>query len=80
ADATVATWQKKPGDAVDRDEVQVEIEPDNVVLEVPASADGIQDAVLEEEGTAVASRQNLGRQRAGQSAGKETSAKTEEHA
>ncbi|MCF3320069.1 hypothetical protein L1003_24375, partial [Escherichia coli] len=41
ADATVATWHKKPGDAVVRDEVLVEIETDKVVLEVPASADGI---------------------------------------
>ena len=50
ADATVATWHKKPGDAVVRDEVLVEIETDKVVLEVPASADGILDAVLEDEG------------------------------
>ena len=50
ADATVATWHKKPGDAVRRDEVLVEIETDKVVLEVPASADGILDAVLEDEG------------------------------
>lgn len=28
ADATVATWHKKPGDAVVRDEVLVEIETD----------------------------------------------------
>lgn len=34
ADATVATWHKKPGDAVVRDEVLVEIETDKVVLEV----------------------------------------------
>ncbi|HDY4366218.1 TPA: 2-oxoglutarate dehydrogenase complex dihydrolipoyllysine-residue succinyltransferase [Salmonella enterica subsp. enterica] len=80
ADATVATWHKKPGDAVVRDEVLVEIETDKVVLEVPASADGILDAVLEEEGTTVTSRQILGRLREGNSAGKETSAKSEEKA
>ncbi|MGQ0452339.1 biotin/lipoyl-containing protein, partial [Bacillus sp. SS-TM] len=39
----------------------VEIETDKVVLEVPASADGILDAVLEDEGTTVTSRQILGR-------------------
>ena len=78
ADATVATWYKKPGDAVRRDEVLVEIETDKVVLEVPASADGILDAVLEEEGTTVTSRQILGRLREGNSTGKETSAKSEE--
>ena len=71
ADATVATWHKKPGDAVVRDEVLVEIETDKVVLEVPASADGILDAVLEDEGTTVTSRQILGRLREGNSAGKE---------
>ncbi len=77
ADATVATWHKKPGDAVTRDEVLVEIETDKVVLEVPASADGILDAVLEEEGTTVTSRQILGRLREGNSAGKESGAKAE---
>jgi len=77
ADATVATWHKKPGDTVTRDEVLVEIETDKVVLEVPASADGILDAVLEEEGTTVTSRQILGRLREGNSAGKESGAKAE---
>ncbi|HBQ8470386.1 TPA: 2-oxoglutarate dehydrogenase complex dihydrolipoyllysine-residue succinyltransferase [Klebsiella pneumoniae] len=75
ADATVATWHKKPGDAVVRDEVLVEIETDKVVLEVPASADGILDAVLEDEGATVLSRQILGRLREGNSAGKESSEK-----
>lgn len=77
ADATVATWHKKPGDTVQRDEVLVEIETDKVVLEVPASADGILDAVLEDEGTTVTSRQILGRLREGNSAGKESSAKSD---
>ena len=77
ADATVATWHKKPGDVVTRDEVLVEIETDKVVLEVPASADGILDAVLEAEGTTVTSRQILGRLREGNSSGKETSAKAD---
>jgi 2-oxoglutarate dehydrogenase E2 component (dihydrolipoamide succinyltransferase) len=77
ADATVATWHKKPGDSVQRDEVLVEIETDKVVLEVPASADGILDAVLEDEGTTVTSRQILGRLREGNSGGKESSAKSD---
>ena len=77
ADATVATWHKKPGDAVVRDEVLVEIETDKVVLEVPASADGILDAVLEDEGATVLSRQILGRLREGNSAGKESSDKAD---
>lgn len=77
ADATVATWHKKSGDAVSRDEVLVEIETDKVVLEVPASADGILEAVLEDEGATVTSRQLLGRLTEGNSAGKETAAKVE---
>ena len=77
ADATVATWHKKPGDAVTRDEVLVEIETDKVVLEVPASADGILDAVIEDEGATVLSRQILGRLREGNSAGKESGAKAD---
>ena len=77
ADATVATWHKKPGDAVVRDEVLVEIETDKVVLEVPASADGILDAVLGDEGATVLSRQILGRLREGNSAGKESSEKAD---
>ncbi|HBS5568017.1 TPA: 2-oxoglutarate dehydrogenase complex dihydrolipoyllysine-residue succinyltransferase [Klebsiella pneumoniae] len=77
ADATVATWHKKPGDAVVRDEVLVEIETDKVVLEVPASADGILDAVLEDEGATILSRQILGRLREGNSAGKESSEKAD---
>ncbi|HGU9769978.1 TPA: 2-oxoglutarate dehydrogenase complex dihydrolipoyllysine-residue succinyltransferase [Morganella morganii] len=69
ADATVATWHKKPGDSVERDEVLVEIETDKVVLEVPASDSGVLEAVLEEEGATVLSRQLLGRIRLGDSTG-----------
>ncbi|AXU95939.1 2-oxoglutarate dehydrogenase complex dihydrolipoyllysine-residue succinyltransferase [Erwinia persicina] len=77
ADATVATWHKKPGDSVKRDEVLVEIETDKVILEVPASTDGVLEAILEEEGATVVSRQALGRLKEGNSGGKETSAKAE---
>ncbi|MDR0806276.1 MAG: 2-oxoglutarate dehydrogenase complex dihydrolipoyllysine-residue succinyltransferase [Enterobacteriaceae bacterium] len=63
ADATVATWHKKPGDSVERDEVLVEIETDKVVLEVPALEAGVLDAIVEEEGATVTSRQLLGRLR-----------------
>ncbi|MGV3067903.1 biotin/lipoyl-containing protein, partial [Proteus mirabilis] len=60
ADATVATWHKKPGDSIQRDEVLVEIETDKVVLEVPASAAGVLASILEEEGARVGSGQVLG--------------------
>jgi len=78
ADATVATWHKKPGDTVSRDDVLVEIETDKVVLEVPAAADGVLDAVLEDEGATVTSRQILGRLKEGNSGGKASDAKAQE--
>ncbi|AKA39643.1 2-oxoglutarate dehydrogenase complex dihydrolipoyllysine-residue succinyltransferase [Yersinia ruckeri] len=77
ADATVATWHKKPGDSVQRDEVLVEIETDKVVLEVPASEAGILDSILEDEGATVLSRQILGRIRPGDSSGKPTEEKNQ---
>lgn len=61
ADATVATWHKKVGDTVKRDEVLVEIETDKVVLEVPAQSDGVIAEILEAEGATVVSKQLLGR-------------------
>ncbi len=77
ADATVATWHKKPGDSVQRDEVLVEIETDKVVLEVPAPEAGVLEALLEDEGATVTSRQVLGRLRPGDSTGQETSEKSQ---
>ncbi|KFD17803.1 MULTISPECIES: 2-oxoglutarate dehydrogenase complex dihydrolipoyllysine-residue succinyltransferase [Tatumella] len=77
ADATVATWHKKPGDSVRRDDVLVEIETDKVILEVPAIADGVLDAVLEDEGATVTSRQLLGRLKESDSSGKESDIKPE---
>ncbi len=61
ADATVATWHVKPGEFVERDEILVDIETDKVVLEVPASESGILEAIVEEEGATVLSKQLLGR-------------------
>ncbi|HHE9970082.1 TPA: 2-oxoglutarate dehydrogenase complex dihydrolipoyllysine-residue succinyltransferase [Haemophilus influenzae 10810] len=61
ADATVATWHKKLGDTVKRDEVIVEIETDKVVLEVPALSDGVLAEVVQGEGETVVSKQLLGK-------------------
>lgn len=61
ADATVATWHKKVGDNVKRDEILVEIETDKVVLEVPASSDGILAEITQEQGATVVSKQSLGK-------------------
>ncbi|URL01062.1 2-oxoglutarate dehydrogenase complex dihydrolipoyllysine-residue succinyltransferase [Avibacterium sp. 21-595] len=61
ADATVATWHKKVGDQVKRDDVLVEIETDKVVLEVPAQGDGVLESILQAEGATVISNQVLGK-------------------
>lgn len=61
ADATVATWHKKLGDTVKRDEVIVEIETDKVVLEVPALSDGVLAEIVQAEGETVVSKQLLGK-------------------
>ena len=59
ADGTVATWHKKPGEAVQRDELIVDIETDKVVLEVVAPADGVISDVKKEEGDTVLSEEVL---------------------
>lgn len=61
AEGTVATWHKQPGEAVERDEILVDIETDKVVLEVPASADGVLEEILINEGDTVESDQLLGK-------------------
>ncbi len=59
ADATIATWHKKVGESVERDEVLVDIETDKVVLEVPAPDNGVVEAIIELEGATVLSKQLL---------------------
>ena len=39
--ATVASWHKKAGERVSREENLVDLETDKVMLEVPATADGV---------------------------------------
>jgi 2-oxoglutarate dehydrogenase E2 component (dihydrolipoamide succinyltransferase) len=60
ADGTVATWYKKPGDAISRDDLIVDIETDKVVLEVVASADGVLKEIIKGEGEVVLSAEVLG--------------------
>jgi 2-oxoglutarate dehydrogenase E2 component (dihydrolipoamide succinyltransferase) len=57
ADGTVATWHKKPGEAVKRDELIVDIETDKVVLEVVAPADGSIAEIIKGEGDTVLSNE-----------------------
>ena len=59
ADATIVSWNKKPGDAVARDENLVDLETDKVVLEVPAPAAGVLKEIKLKDGTTVTSGQVL---------------------
>ena len=59
SDATIATWHKKPGDAVKRDENLVDLETDKVVLEVPSPVDGVLKEIKFETGATVTSEQLL---------------------
>ncbi|MBY6197598.1 2-oxoglutarate dehydrogenase complex dihydrolipoyllysine-residue succinyltransferase [Vibrio hangzhouensis] len=77
ADATVATWHKKPGEAVARDEVIVDIETDKVVLEVPAPEEGVLEEIIEEEGTTVLSKQLIAKLKPGAVAGEPTTDTTD---
>lgn len=69
SEATVATWHKKPGDAVGRDENLVDLETDKVVLEVPSPGEGVLQEVLKEEGETVTADEVLGRIAEGAAAG-----------
>jgi 2-oxoglutarate dehydrogenase E2 component (dihydrolipoamide succinyltransferase) len=60
-EATVARWAKKPGDAVRKDEILVELETDKVSLEVAAPADGVLESIAAEEGATVEPGAVLGR-------------------
>lgn len=57
SDATIATWHKKVGDAVARDENLVDLETDKVVLEVPSPVDGVIKEIKHAEGDTVTSDQ-----------------------
>ncbi len=65
-DATIATWHKKPGDQIKRDENLVDLETDKVVLEVPAPCDGILADVLKPEGSTVLAEEVLANITAGE--------------
>ena len=67
-EATVARWAKKPGEAVRKDEILVELETDKVSLEVAAPADGVLESIAAEEGATVEPGAVLGRVTEGASA------------
>ena len=60
-DATLLEWRKQPGDAVDKDEILIELETDKVVLEVPAPETGVLAEILKHTGDTVLSQEVLAR-------------------
>ncbi|WP_445115364.1 2-oxoglutarate dehydrogenase complex dihydrolipoyllysine-residue succinyltransferase [Acinetobacter sp. WZC-1] len=69
ADGTIATWHKKVGEPVSRDEVICDIETDKVVLEVVAPADGSLTAIIKNEGDTVISDEVIAQFEAGAATG-----------
>ncbi|EDM65041.1 MAG: 2-oxoglutarate dehydrogenase complex dihydrolipoyllysine-residue succinyltransferase [Moritella sp.] len=72
ADAAIAIWHKRPGDAVERDDIIVEIETDKVILEVPAVEAGVLVEIIEDDGATVLGQQVIGKLKVGAVAGEET--------
>ena len=55
AEGTLASWKKKVGEAVARDEILIDIETDKVVLEVPSPAAGVLVEIIKTDGDTVVS-------------------------
>lgn len=56
-DGTIATWHRKAGEAVKRDELLVDIETDKVVIEVVSPADGVLQRILKNTGDTIVSNE-----------------------
>ena len=61
AEGTLASWKKKIGEAVARDEILIDIETDKVVLEVPAPAAGVLVEIVKGDGDTVVSGELIAR-------------------
>ena len=61
SEATLLTWKKQPGEAVEADEILIEVETDKVVLEVPAPSSGVLKEIVKGDGSTVASGEVLAR-------------------
>ena len=59
-DGTIATWYKKEGDQVSRDELLVDIETDKVVIEVVSPTDGVLQSILKQSGDTIVSNEAIG--------------------
>ncbi len=65
SEGEIATWHFAEGDAISEGDVIVEIETDKVVMEVPATEDGVMGKILKQEGDTVASQEVIGNMKAG---------------
>ena len=61
AEGTLASWKKKIGEAVARDEILIDIETDKVVLEVPSPAAGVLVEIIKADGDTVVSGELIAR-------------------
>lgn len=61
AEGTLASWKKKIGEAVARDEILIDIETDKVVLEVPSPAAGVLVEIVKSDGETVVSGEMIAR-------------------
>ncbi|QJC29946.1 2-oxoglutarate dehydrogenase complex dihydrolipoyllysine-residue succinyltransferase [Enterobacteriaceae endosymbiont of Plateumaris sericea] len=58
--AIIIKWHKKPGDKIYLDDILVELETDKVVLEIPATNNGVLNSILINNGNIVQSQQIIG--------------------
>lgn len=61
SEATLLTWKKQAGAAVEADEILIEIETDKVVLEVPAPSSGVLSEIVKGDGSTVTSGEVIAR-------------------
>ena len=61
SEATLLEWKKQPGDAVEQDEILIDVETDKVVLEVPSPSAGVIVEILKADGSTVAAGELLAR-------------------
>ncbi|MBP6020511.1 MAG: 2-oxoglutarate dehydrogenase complex dihydrolipoyllysine-residue succinyltransferase [Burkholderiaceae bacterium] len=61
SEATLLNWKKQPGDAIEADEILIDVETDKVVLEVPAPVSGVLKEIVKGDGSTVTSGEVLAR-------------------
>lgn len=61
SEATLLTWKKQPGEAVEQDEILIEVETDKVVLEVPAPSSGVLTEIVKGDGSTVVAEEVMAR-------------------